>query len=353
MIPPRIVVFQTAFLGDVILTIPLLTAIRRSAPGTETALVTIPSAAPLVQGHPDVTQVIVYDKHGNDRGFAGAARVIRALRQWNAGLAFVPHRSLRSALAIRLAGIPRRIGFTTSAGSFLFTDRVRYRKNAHEIDRNLDLLDPLDLRPQERILPTLHPNARDAEIVEQMTRPFFDIRVREPIAVAPGSVWPTKRWVPEGYVKVCRMLAARGEPVVLIGGESDADLCAQIAARAGPGVYSFAGSLSLMQSAAMVKASRILLTNDSAPQHLAVALGIPVVSIFGPTVTSFGFAPVGPYDEVVETPGLPCRPCSIHGGEKCPIGTFDCMNHILPEHVLAALDRVAERAKTSARTTDH
>ena len=170
MIPPRVIVVQTAFLGDVILTIPLATALRRLSPDALVAMVTTPAAAPVLEDHDDIARVIVYDKHGRDRGLRGAVRIVRALREWDAGLALVPHRSLRSAAIVRLAGVPRRIGFTTSAGRALFTDRVLYRAASHEIDRNLDLLLPLGSRPTDRILPTLRANVHDEEIVDHLIR---------------------------------------------------------------------------------------------------------------------------------------------------------------------------------------
>ncbi|HEX9006414.1 MAG TPA: glycosyltransferase family 9 protein, partial [Bacteroidota bacterium] len=98
----------------------------------------------------------------------------------------------------------------------------------------------------------------------------------------------------------------------------------------------------------LLRRCRLLVTNDTAPQHLAVAVGTPVVAIFGPTVPRFGFAPIGPLDTVVETPGLVCRPCGIHGGERCPIGTFECMNLITVQHVLAAVDHILERTSGPA-----
>jgi heptosyltransferase-2 len=353
MIPSRVVVVQTAFLGDVVLTLPLLTALRREAPATRIALVTTPAAAPLVREHPDVSLLLVYDKHGEDRGVAGGGRIVKALKHWDAGLALVPHRSLRSAMVVAAAGIPRKIGFDTSAGRWLFTDRVAYRRDAHEVDRNLDLLSPLHARPSARVLPRLYPNAKDREIVLQVAGKVLAPPGRKPVAVAPGSVWATKRWVPEGFIRVCRTLASRGESVVLLGGEDDAPLCGRIAAEAGEGVTSFAGSLTLMQSVALLQVCKVLLTNDSAPQHLAVAVGTPVVSIFGATVPGFGFAPIGAVDEVVEIRGLSCRPCGIHGGNACPIGTFECMEKIQPETIVAALDRVVERANAGAHASDH
>jgi heptosyltransferase-2 len=107
---------------------------------------------------------------------------------------------------------------------------------------------------------------------------------------------------------------------------------------------SMAGQLSLLQSAAMLERASLLVSNDSAPMHLAGAVGTPVIAIFGATAPSYGFGPSGPFDRVVETPGLACRPCAIHGGPKCPIGTFECMERITPDRLLAEIqDLLAKR----------
>jgi heptosyltransferase-2 len=128
---------------------------------------------------------------------------------------------------------------------------------------------------------------------------------------------------------------AGGFNVLLVGSREDEELCREICAMTQTNkVVNAAGKLSLLQSAELIRHCRVLISNDSAPMHLAVAVGTPVVAIFGATVPEFGFAPRGPHDIVIETKGLKCRPCSIHGGKKCPIKTFECMMAITPEIVV-------------------
>src|SRR5512132_2437758 len=117
---PAIVVPQTSFLGDVVLTTPLLTALRERLRPRRLAVVVRPEARALVEGHPDVDDVLVDDKHGADRGLRGLARAARRLRAESFDVAVVPHRSLRTALLVAAAGIPRRIGFDASRGAWLF-----------------------------------------------------------------------------------------------------------------------------------------------------------------------------------------------------------------------------------------
>jgi lipopolysaccharide heptosyltransferase II len=329
----RIVTIQTAFIGDCILTLPVLQVLRERLPDAYSAMVVNPIAADALRNHPAIDEVIVFDKKGRDRGIGGLLALIRLLRSSRFTIALIPHRSLRSALLARLAGIPKRIGFSTSAAPRLFTDIVRYEPAIHEVERNLALLGPLSIG-SDRVLPVLVP---DASGIDAMLNGFPH---RNMVALAPGSQWNTKRWPEDHFGTLGRLLAADGHMVVLIGGPGDAELCNRIASVIPPGmVVQSAGRCSLLQSAELIRRSRLLVSNDSAPMHIAVAVGTPVVAIFGATSPSFGFSPIGPRDTVVEREGLSCKPCSIHGGTRCPIGTFECMISLSPS-------LVAGRART-------
>ena len=152
------------------------------------------------------------------------------------------------------------------------------------------------------------------------------------VAVAPGSIWGTKRW--PGYPALA---AALDLPVVAIGGPDDAALAQAVVAAAPGRAHNAAGALSLRGSAALIERAQVLVTNDSAPLHLAAAVGTRAVAIFGPTVPAFGFGPRGPRDVVVEHPALPCRPCSHHGPMTCPLGHHRCMRELSVEKVLRAV----------------
>ena len=169
------------------------------------------------------------------------------------------------------------------------------------------------------------------------------------VAVAPGSVWATKRWPVEKYADVVRALQAEGWYVVCVGSREDAPLCADLLRRAGAGINA-AGRLTLLQSAELLRRCRALISNDSAPMHLAVAMRTTVVAIFGATVPAFGFAPMGENDVVIETEGLTCRPCAIHGGPRCPIGTFVCMHQITADRVLESVRRILHVSHAEGRS---
>ena len=337
----RVLVVQTAFLGDVILTVPLIQHVKRGLPSADVDVILTPQAAPMLAGHPDVHEVLVFDKRGAESGLSGLFRKAKEVRSRKYDLAVVPHRSVRSALLVRLGGIGVRAGFHNSAGRFLFNRIARYEKSIHEIRRNLALLEPLGIRSSPVEYPRLYPSPGDEHAVDGVVPGTAAPAGTRMVGMAPGTVWNTKRWLKERFVELSGKLLASGYRVALIGGAGDVALCDEVVATvASPNIFSTAGRLSLLQSAALIRRCAVLVCNDSAPMHLAGAVGTPVVALFGATVPSFGFAPYGARDVVVETDGLDCRPCSIHGGEVCPIGTFDCMARISAERVMNSLKPV-------------
>ncbi|MGH7528712.1 MAG: glycosyltransferase family 9 protein, partial [Gemmatimonadales bacterium] len=126
-------------------------------------------------------------------------------------------------------------------------------------------------------------------------------------------------------------------PVVIVGSRDDAPLAGAVEAAAPARAHSSAGALSLRESAALLRRAAVLVTNDSAPLHLATAVGTPIVALFGPTVPDFGFGPRGPGDLALGHPGLTCRPCSAHGPRVCPLKHHRCMRELTVEAVLAAV----------------
>lgn len=324
----RTLVIQTAFIGDAVLTIPLLQLLAaRHGP---VDVVTTPAAASLVEAHPAVRRVIPYDKRGADRGWRGFRRMVRSLRDNQYGRVYLAHRSWRSAALAWLARIPERIGFADAPGAPSYTRRIPTPQGVHAIDRYDALAESGERRVPEPWL-ALPERDRQAASTWLLARgiegPF--------IAIAPGSIWGTKRWpyFPE--------LAARLTlPVVAIGGAQDQELGADVAQRAAARGANAAGALTLRESAAVVERATVLVTNDSAPLHLASAVGTPIVAIFGPTVPAFGFGPIRPGDRVVEHPNLPCRPCSQHGPKVCPLGHHRCMKDVTVDQVLSALTEV-------------
>ncbi len=329
---PPALVLQTSFLGDVVLTTPLLAWLAERGP---VDVVATPAGAAILDGHPAVRRVIAYDKRGADAGLAGIRRLAARLRGEGYGAAYLAQGSARTAALARLAGIPVRRGFDTSAGRLLYTARVRYRKAEHHARRLLDLAAPADV-PLPR--PSLHPSVADHDAARALlaTAPFGDAPF---VALAPGSVWGTKRW-PAYPALVTALPAALG--IVVVGGPDDGEQARAIAAAAPGRVLDATGALRILATAALLGSARALVTNDSLPQHLASAMDVPTITVFGPTVPQFGFGPLATRSAVVEHPGpLPCRPCSSHGPATCPMGHWRCMREIPPATVARALDALA------------
>ncbi|MCD6334440.1 MAG: glycosyltransferase family 9 protein [Candidatus Latescibacteria bacterium] len=380
--PMNILIIQTAFIGDVVLTTPLIRATKTAFPNVRVSILVIPFTADVLGNNPYLDEIIRYDKKGEDRGLSDFLRLARALKARSFDVALLPHRSLRSAALARIARIPRRIGFDLSPASFLYTDVVPYRHDAHEVERNLDLLHALGIEP-EPIAPQIFPDegdyenadaqldcglkthrkdAKNAKNFKTSALPFPassatprcknpKSEIRNPkwkkgwaVGVAPGSIWPTKRWPLESFAQVTDRLMKIGVQVILIGGVSDRALCDEIARKTAHAPLVAAGRLTLRESAALLARCDLLLSNDSAPVHIAAAMGTPVVALFGPTTPNLGFAPYGSGHTVLEVP-LDCRPCGKHGGKRCPKRHFRCMKNLASERVFGVIMAKLERTK--------
>ena len=339
----KILVIQTAFIGDVILTLPLIQTLKQSYPQSSIDVIVVPRTAEIFTNHPAISKIITYDKRGSDKGVKGLLRLRTKFIPQKYDLVIVPHRSLRSALLTWLLKPAMSIGFDRSAGHWLFKKNVHYNPSSHEIERNLSLLNPLKLPTVAVMLPRLYPSDQDVKIIDSILIEYKLNQYKNVLAVAPGTIWNTKRWPVDRFASVCKQIASENNAILLIGGKEDVALCTNVIEIAQvKNIFNIAGKLSLLQSAELIRRCKVLISNDSAPMHIAVAMETPVIAIYGATIPGFGFAPRGPRDVVVETNGLKCRPCSIHGGNMCPIKTFDCMQSISPDVVVNKLKLLLE-----------
>lgn len=326
--PERILILQTAFLGDLILTLPLLDAVHRRWPKASIDVIVRASYANVLDGHAAVRSVIPYDKHASERGIGAMRSMVGRLRERRYDLAFVPHRSFRSGLLVWLTGIKRRVGYRRVTGSIFYTDRVPRDMTQHESARVLALLNPLDSEYVARQDSRPHLPVDRMDTLDEVDDWMDEVglpRDRRLVVLAPGSVWATKRWPEEHWAGLLRLLREdRSLAVVLVGGPEDRDLCVRVKDAGGSEAYVAAGRLSVLGSAALISRAEVLVTGDTAPLHLAQGVRTPTVAIFGPTVPEFGFGPTGENDRILGT-DLPCRPCAIHGSRECPLGHHHCM----------------------------
>jgi heptosyltransferase-2 len=331
-----VLVIQTAFLGDVVLTTPLLSALAERHGRVN--VVTTPAAGSLLEHHPAVAEVLRYDKHGADRGWLGLRRLGSELRARRYSAVYLPHRSWRSAALALWSGAGERIGFSDSPAALTYTRRVARAKTGHEVERLLTLAQPVNgPTPPVRLgLVSTDHAAAEAWLTAHGIGAGFT-------AFAPGSVWGTKRWPYYGE------LATRLDgPVVIVGGREDAALAQTIVEGSGGKAVSAAGALSLRESAALIQRARVLVSNDSAPLHLATAVGTPILAVFGPTVPEFGFGPRGSGDVTLGHGELSCRPCSRHGPQVCPLGHHRCMRDLSVDLVVSAMATIASAEESRA-----
>lgn len=340
-------VVQTSFPGDVVLTTPLIAELAMRGP---VDVVVTPAAAPVLANNPGIRHLYIYDKRGDQSGLRGLWRVSRELRGRRSvqppgpsimrrrakRTAYLAQGSVRSAMLAVLAGCRERVGFTTASARALYTTCVLYRDDLHHAERlwRLAFASNASVQPPPGALrPRLFPSAVDVAAVDALLRehgidaPF--------VALAPGSVWATKRW--PYYAELARSLAPRVR-LAIVGGPGDVDAGRAIADAVAPhAVVDATGKLTLLGSAELLRQAAALVTNDSAPQHLASAMSTPTLSVFGPTVPQFGFGPTAPRSATIGREALACRPCDHHGPQRCPLGHWRCMRELPASRVEAAL----------------
>jgi heptosyltransferase II len=255
---------------------------------------------------------------------------------------------VRSAALAMIAGCTERVGFATSAGRALYTRSVPYFVERHHAER-LWLMgaESADLEPPaEARQPRVYPGADDVAAVDRLLQAAG--YAGEPlIALAPGSAWETKRW--PYYPALAALLVARGR-VAIVGGPGDQGQAAEILTAVGrqrSAIIDATGRLSPLATAALLGRCAALVANDSAPQHLAAAMGTPTVTVYGPTVPEFGFGPLAPRHVVAGVAGLSCRPCDRHGPRRCPLGHWRCMRELHVADIEQLIARVASPSQLS------
>jgi heptosyltransferase II len=334
----RILILQTSYLGDTILSTPVVAGVHRLYPEAELWMMTTPAGTGLVQHDPLLKGVLAFDKRRQAAGLSGLIRTGLDLRRRRFDRAYALQRSYRTALALLVSGIPHRTGFQNAKLAFIFHSRQTRRPTDHDVLRNLSLLTgeaPLNsFDTRLRLFPP--PYARLGPAARQL------LAEERPLALlVPGSAWPTKMWSWQHFRTVAAHFLNQGYAVVLLGGPDDREVNRRVADQMD--VLDLAGRTSLGDALAIVHKARLMICNDSMALHMASAFAIPCVAVFCATSPSFGFGPWhNPRAMVVEKKDLPCKPCARHGGQTCPTGTRACMEEVRPEEVIAAAKRVLE-----------
>ncbi|MFV0421830.1 lipopolysaccharide heptosyltransferase II [Oleidesulfovibrio sp.] len=331
----RIAVWNTAFLGDAVLTLPLIRTLKNAYPDAEIDFWVRKGFEGLFAAQPELAGVYGYDKNGAQKGAKGALKLGRELAARNYSLFISAHTSFRSGMIARWSSAKVRIGYKSPCiNRYFYTHTVSRRfAELEEIERLLELVKPLGISAvqdwPELVLP---------EQAEQSAEQFVARYVRGPVVgLHPGSVWGTKRWPAASYAEVGSRAVAAGAQVILFAGPGEEYMARDVLERidtAGKqdAVLDLSGKLTLPELAAHLGRLGCYVTNDSGPMHLAWAQRTPVTAVFGPTVRALGFYPRGETSAVLEA-DVECRPCGLHGPQQCPKGHHRCMTEITPEAV--------------------
>ena len=353
---------QTAFVGDLLLTIPLARRLKELFPDRPLVLLCRQGLGDILLRAGVVDRVIEVDKK-NKRSWSEARQALRKDHQGQFHWVVCPHRSFRSAILVSSLRAKQKVGYKLWWNGIFFNQRVLRPMQEAEVIRQLFLLKGLDSLTGERLEESLSQEVASSSISyqvpewSQMTLSSVVFASRDElfhrfissendspidrrwIYVAPGSVWPTKRWTLTGYKDLVKKLLTQGYGVILIGSPDEAKICQEIVSdlQNPEGLLNLAGKTSLWQSLLLMSKASAVVSNDSGAMHMAVACGVPSVSIFGPTTMNLGYRPWQNRAQVIENKDLDCRPCGLHGHKKCPIGTHECMTSVPVQKVLQSV----------------
>lgn len=310
----KILVIQTAFIGDVILATGVIEKFHRQFPNAGIDIVVRKGNESLLKNHPFIGHVYVWDKKNK---WSGLYQIIREVRVQKYDLAVNLQRFTASAILTILSGAKQTAGFRSNFLSVFFNHSVKHRigdfnnPGQHEIERNQVLISKY--APGNAARPVLYPPETEASL---MSEKF--------ITISPASVWYTKQTPEQVWIDLINGI--QNYKIYLLGAPGDRDLCERIrTASNNSRVESMAGRMSLLQSAALMKHAAMNYTNDSAPMHLASAVNAPVTAVYCSTIPEFGFGPLSDRSFIVQhKTKLTCKPCGIHGHRECPEMHFNC-----------------------------
>jgi heptosyltransferase-2 len=333
----RLLIRGTNWIGDVVMTLPALAAIRKTWPGARISVLAKPWVAEVYRLCPAVDEVIVFQEPGRHAGIAGRLRLARELRGRGFDGAILLQNAIEAAIIAVLARIPLRAGYNSDGRGVLLTHSVRRTaaiRRVHQIDYYVEMVRALGCTPAGREA-VLSPGPDDGDLVRALAGPFGIDLARPLIGIAPGAAYgPAKMWFPDRFAAVAdRLIAATSGQALLFGSGSDRESTARVQSHSGHSLVDLAGQTDLKEAMALISRCRLFISNDSGLMHVAGALGVPTVAIFGSTNPE-ATSPPGKRSVVVHH-AVPCGPCLK---PVCPTD-FRCMESIGVEEVTrAALD---------------
>lgn len=340
----KILLIRFSSIGDIVLTSLLVRVLRKRFPNAFIDFATKSEFAELLRYNPYLNTVIELTS-GDWPELRSLGRRIRRERY---DVVLDLHNSLRSRYLRLISGVSH-VGVINKrllARTMLVKSGINYYRDAIPVaERYLEAASSLGLQNDGAGLELFLPEEASGKAAHFITSHFPEDD--SPIlALAPAAKHKTKMWPSERFADVAKSLVNElGARILLVGGAEDSHICVSVAhqvndATSSGSAVSVAGSLSLLETAAVLDRCDLVLTNDSAIMHIAAARHRPVVAIFGPTVREFGFFPYGTISDVLEKRELSCRPCTHIGSDACPKRHFRCMLDISIDDVYAAVKKM-------------
>ena len=341
--PKRILVIRLDRIGDVVLSTPVVSALRAAFPHAFIAMMVRPACRDVIEGHPALNEVILYEKETAHRSVRDTIRFARRLRRHQFDTALVLHPSNRSHWIPWLAGISVRIGYDRKCGWLLTHRRPHHKQEGekHEAVYTLELLEAFGITGAP-VAPTVAIQPAAAARVETFLREASVAPTDRVVAIHPSASCVSKRWMPERFAQVADRLADKQRVrVCLIAGPDDVRYAEAVQQRMQQPAINAAGRLSIGELAALLKRCRLLISNDSGPVHVAAAVGTPVVDIFGRNQAGLSPQRWGPLGagHVVLHKEVGCVTCLAH---DCDI-EFLCLTSLQVDEVYRAAVAILQR----------
>ena len=334
----KILVIQTAFLGDAVLTLPMIWKLKELNGNASIDVLCIPASKEIFQLSPYINEIIVVDKKGKHKSFFSWLKFTRQVRAKEYDRIYSPHRSFRTSLLVLQSGVKETYGFSNSSLFHVYNYLTEYIQSHHEVQRNLDLIGYDYSEKGWRVLPGIKiPESADYAVKNFLKSNNIDSKFA---AIAPGSIWNTKKYPIEYYEQIVQYLITQDFKVIIIGGNEEKEIGKLLETKFNGKLVSSVGNLSITESIALLKYSKILISNDSAPTHLGVCADIPVLTLYCSTVPDFGFYPYNNKSRWLSYADLECKPCGIHGYYECPLKHFQCGYKLKVDLVISVIKEI-------------
>ncbi len=339
----KILIIRTDRIGDIILSTPVIEAVRKACPNAHIAFMTSPYTRDIVSGNPCLDEVIIYDKKGKHNSFFSAIKFISDIRKKRFDLALILHSTNRANLIAFLAGIPKRVGYSRRLG-WLLTDRLPYLKYQglkHEMEYTLDIVRLAGISFNEQGLKPFIPVNKDAE--ENIARFCKENGLNKDNVYAGMHVsasCPSKRWTPQKFSEAAdRIIGLMGCKIVILGVGGDLEIAEQVKSNMKNNVV-IAKNFTLAETIAFIKSCKFFVATDSGPAHIAGALGVPCVTIFGRNQPGLGPARWRPMGKnvIVLHKDVGCTECLAHMCKR----NFICLESITVNEVVDAARKLNE-----------